>query len=80
MDRRSWPWKKKSSSEKADKAAAAAAAAADAGAATLASTGSQGDQVYTLSINLGSTLFIVHKSYLLSSQLSDLLILTLVYE
>ncbi|PON70758.1 Filament-like protein [Parasponia andersonii] len=43
MDRRSWPWKKKSS----DKAAAEkAAAAADAAAASLASAGSQGEDTY----------------------------------
>lgn len=43
MDRRGWPWKKKSS-DKNEKAAAAA----DSGGASLASGGSQGDKVYSL--------------------------------
>ncbi|KAF5740837.1 filament-like plant protein 4 [Tripterygium wilfordii] len=43
MDRRSWPWKKKSS-DKADKVAVANAAAADAAAAALASTEFKGEQ------------------------------------
>ncbi|CAN1824397.1 Filament-like plant protein 4 [Linum perenne] len=41
MERRSWPWKKKSSSEKATKAAAAAAESLD---SALASTESQGEK------------------------------------
>lgn len=45
MDRRSWPWKKKSSSEKAEKAAAATL---DSVLAASASAGSQGEQVWPL--------------------------------
>lgn len=49
MDRRSWPWKKKSS----DKAAAEkAAVAADAAAAALASAGSQAEVSLFLSVLL----------------------------
>ena len=50
MDRRSWPWKKKSS----DKTEKAAAVATESGGGTLPSSGSQGDKVYTFTALLST--------------------------